>query len=158
MSKLLNQMESVELKQINAELDGEILNLHTEIDKLTREIERLKSENPGDKEPLLERISEYEQAEEEFQKQMARIGEEARSNNSSTEIVKLILSSLQMNDAAIVESAIERGYKRRETPRNIICFLSGVVVTLAVWAGFEYYQNDQFFIELIKQFSGLIPI
>ncbi len=156
MSEFIHKSEIAALKQSNAELNNVILNLKTERYDLSCEIERLRKENPDDLKQLKERVTEYEHREAELKKRISLISKEAKNNNKKHMVVKQLLSALPVEDAAIVEAAIEQCYKKREGPKIIVAFLFGVLVSLGFWLISIYLENDKFYDTIIEHINKVV--
>lgn len=143
MSELIHKSKIAALEQSNFELVNEISCLKDELDVLNDEIERLKGENPDDIKQLSEKVSEYEQREAEFKARILSITKTAENNSNKYEVVEQLLSALQVEDTAIVETLIEQYYKKKETPKKIIAFLLGVLISLVAWLIAAYLENDE---------------
>ena len=150
MSELINKSKIAALEQSNFELTNEISNLENELHDLNGEIERLRGENPDDIKYLSEKVSAYEQRETEFKGRILSITKIAKNNNNKHEVVKQLLSALQVEDTASVETSIEKYYKKRERPKIIIAFLLGVLVSLVAWLIAGYSENDEFYNTIMK--------
>ncbi|MDX2494093.1 MAG: hypothetical protein QNK27_03940 [Desulfuromusa sp.] len=151
MSEFIHKAKIAGLEQSNAELINEISNLKFELHDLNTEIERLRGENPDDVTHLKEKITEYEQRETEFKERVLSISKIAGNNNKEDEIVKQLLSALQVEDSAIVETAIEQYYKKNGVPKIIITFLLGVLVPLVAWQIADYLENVESYNAIIKR-------
>lgn len=156
MSELIHKSKIAALEQSNFELSNEILNLQNELQDLNDEIGRLKAENPDDIKHLSEKVSEYEQREAEFKARILSITKTAESHNEKHEVVKQLLSALQVEDSARVETSIEQYYKKQQGPKIIIAFLLGVLVALVVWLVAGYLENDESYNMIIKWVRGNI--
>ena len=150
MSELIHKSKIIALQQSNSELINEISDLKDDLEVLSGEIERLRGENPDDIKHLSEKVSEYEQREAEFKARILSITKTAESHNNKYEVVEQLLSALQVVDTAIVEKSIERYYKKKEAPKNIIAFLLGVLVALIAWLISGYVENDKSYDMIIK--------
>lgn len=150
MSELINKAKIATLQQSNDELINEILDLKDELGALRGEIDRLKGENPDEIKHLREKITEYEQSEAEFKQRILSIFEKAKNNNQKYEVVELLLSALQVEDAANVEKSIEQYYKNKEAPKKIIAFLLGVFVALVAWLISGYTGNNKSYNTIIQ--------
>lgn len=151
MSEFIHKAKIAGLEQSNAELINEISNLKVELHDLNGEIERLRGENPDDIKHLSEKITGYEQCEAEFKERVLSISKIAENNNKEDEIVKQLLSILQVEDTAIVETAIEQYYKKNGVSKIIIAFLIGALIPLVVWQIADYLKNDEFYNTIIKR-------
>lgn len=156
MSEFIHKTEIVSLKQSNAELSEAISKLKTDLNDLNYEIEHLRRENPEDLKQLKARLAEYEQRETEFKKRILSISKEAKDNNKKHVVVKQFLSALQVENATIVETAIERHYKKRGLPKIIVAFLLGVLVTLVLWLASTYQEGDKFYNTIIDHINKLV--
>ncbi len=151
MSEFIHKAKIAALEQSNAELIDEISSLKIELDKLNDEIEHLRGENPDDIKYLREKVTEYEQREANLKERVLSISKIAENNNENAGVVKQLLSALQVVDSAIVETAIEKYYKKNGLPKIIIAFLLGLLVPLVVWHIAKYLENDEFYNTTIKR-------
>lgn len=156
MSEFIHKAKIAALEKSNTELIDEISNLKIELHDLNGEIERLRGENPDDIKHLKEKVTEYEQREADLKERLLSIAKIAKNNNKNGEVVKQLLSTLQVEDTAIVETAIEQCYKKREVPKIIIAFLLGVLIPLVGWHIAKYLENDEFYNTIIKRIIGNI--
>lgn len=156
MSEFIHKTEIATLRQSNAELNNSISNLKTELYDLNCEIERLRKENPDDIKHLKKKVTEHEHREAELKKRILLISKQAKNNNNKHAVVKQLLSALQVEDAVIVEAAIEQDYKKRGVPKNIIAFLLGILVILFVWLISNYFKNDKIYNTIIERLTNLL--
>lgn len=156
MSEFVNKAKIAGLEQSNAELINEISNLKIELDDLNGEIERLREENPDDLKHLKEKVTEYEQRETYFKERVLSISKIAKNHNNNDEVVKQLLSALQVEDTATVETAIEKYYKKGGLSKIIIAFLLGVLLPLVAWQVADYLKNDEFYNAIIRRVIGNI--
>ena len=133
MSEFIHKANIVALKQSNTELINQISKLKTDLHDLNCEIVRPRGNNPDEIKLLREKVTEYEQREAEFKERILSISKEAKNNKKKHEVVKQLLSALQVVDTVIVEAAIEQYYKNIGVPKIIIAFLLGVLASLVVW-------------------------
>jgi DNA repair exonuclease SbcCD ATPase subunit len=156
MSEFIHRTKIAALKQSNVKLNQVISNLEAELHDLKCELERLRRENLDEKKQLKERIPEFEYREEELKEPTFSITREAKSNNKKHVVVKQLLSALQVEDAAIVEAAIEQYYKKKGVPKIIIAFLFGVLCPLVVWWISTYSENNKFYNSIIEQMNKVV--
>jgi len=156
MSEFIHKAKIAALEQSNAELNNEISNLKAELDDLNCEIKRFREQNPDDIQQLEAKIAEYERREAELKERIVSISAEAKNNNKSDGVVKALLSALQVEDATIVEAAIEQYYKKRGMPKIMVAFLLGVLVSLAIWLVSVYLENDESFNTIIEYLNKLV--
>ncbi len=156
MSEFIHKTEIAALKQSNAELHKVIANLEAELQDLNCELERLRSENPDETKHLKERIAEFEHREAELKERLLLISREANSNHKKHVVVKQLLSALQVEDAAIVEAAIEQCYKKNGVPKIVVAFLFGVLFSLVVWLLTTYSENDKFYNTIIEHINKVV--
>jgi len=150
MSEFIHKAKIAALNQSNSELIDEISNLKIELHDLNGEIERLRGEKPDDIKHFREKVTEYEQRETEFKERVLSISKKAKNNSKNCEVVKQLLSALQVVDTVIVETAIEQYYKKRGVTKIIIAFLLGVLASLVAWLIAGYVENDKFYNTIIK--------
>jgi len=125
--------------------------LGAELHDLNCELERIKGEDPDEKEQLKDRISEFEQREAELKERILLISREAKDKNKKQEVVKQFLSALKVEDAAIVEDTIEQHYKKRGALKVIVAFLSGVLLSLVIWLISTYPENAKFYNTILER-------
>jgi len=155
MSEFIHRTEIAALKQSNVKLNQVISNLEAELHDLKCELERPRREDSDEKKQLKERIPEFEHSEAELKERMSVITRKAKRNNKK-QVVKQLLSTLQVEDTAIVEAAIEKYYKKKEVPKIIIAFLFGVLCPLVVWWIAIYSENDKFYNSIIEHISKIV--
>lgn len=143
MSELINKSRIAALEQANFELVNKITDLQDELDYLNGELERLKVEKPNDIERLSEKLSAYEQREAELEARILAITKIAKNHNKKGDVVRQLLTVLQGEDSAAVETLIEQHYNKKEMPKIVIAFLLGVLVSLAAWLVTGYIENDK---------------
>lgn len=156
MSEFIHRTEIAALKQSNTKLNQVISDLEAELHDLKCELEHLRGENPDEKKQLKEKIPEFEHHEAELKERMLLITREAKRNNKKNVVVKQLLSALQVEDAAIVEAAIEQYYKKKEFPKIIIAFLFGVLCPLVVWWISTYSENDKLYNSIIEHINKVV--
>lgn len=156
MSEFIHKMEIAALKQSNAKLNNVISNQEAELHDLKCELERLREEKPDEKKQLKERITEFEHREEKLKERMLLISREAKRNNKKHVVIKQLLSALQVEDASIVEAAIEQYYKKKGVPKIIVAFLFGVLFSLVVWLIAAYSENDKFYNSIIEHINKVV--
>jgi DNA repair exonuclease SbcCD ATPase subunit len=151
MSEFINRTKIATLEQSNSELLNEISNLETDLNDLIIQLEHHKRETPDKVEYLKKKITEHEQREAEFKENISSISKEKKNASHKYEVVEQLLSSLEMTDSAIVETAIAQYHKKKATPQIIIAFLLGVFASLVAWLIIDYLEKDKSYREIIKR-------
>lgn len=156
MSEFIHKTEIADLKQSNAELSNAISDLEAELHDLKCELELLRRENPDENKKLKEKITKFENREAELKERILLISREAKSNNKKHVVFKQLLSALEVEDAAIVEDAIDQYYKKKWVPKIIIAFLFGVLFPMVVWFIDTYSENEKFYNSIIEHINKVV--
>jgi DNA repair exonuclease SbcCD ATPase subunit len=151
MSEFIHKALIAKLNQSNSELTRELESLRNQIQAQKRELEHVRANAPDEAEHLKKKIKEYEQRETEYQQHLASISKAAENARDKEQLAEQFLSALPLVDAAPVATAIERYYRKSQSLKIIIAFLSGVLVTLGVWLVSDMVLNDRPYSAILKK-------